>query len=404
MGNTKIKSIKTISKPKDRYDITVAGEHCYYANNILVHNTDGMNIMISWKNGKLIFARNGSHLKKYGERALDINSIKSMFAGRGSVSDAFSTAADDLQKAIGSLSEKQRSEIFNEGHNFMSLEVIFVENLNTIPYDSNMLIFHGSFEYDSNGKPIGQSSEAGGKLSSMISNINQHIQTTYNISGPPVINLPKSQDFSKLQSKYLTRLSRLQSKFRLKDSDMVSLYHQKWWESFIDTEASKRKFVLSNDIKVGLVNRWAFGDKSYRLTSSLIKDTNVLDWVNSYNKNNYEAQFKSNILPFELLFLELGADVLNNFKSILIIDQDKAMVTLKKELASAARELRKTTDITKLSKFKAALEKLRAIGGMETIVPTEGIVFQYPSGPKGKIYKLTGSFANVHRILSMLKY
>ena len=151
---------------------------------------------------------------------------------------------------------------------------------------------------------------------------------------------------------------------------------------------------------MGLVKRWAFGDKSYRLTSSVIRDPIVLNWANSYNKDNYEAQFKANILPFELLFLELGADILVNFKSVLIIDQDRAMVTLKKELANAARELRKTSDITKLSKFKAALEKLRAIGGMETIVPTEGIVFNY----KGKVYKLTGSFANTHRILSLLKF
>jgi len=362
--------------------------------------TDGMNIMISWKNGKLIFARNGSHLKNFGKNALDINSLKSMFAGRGTIEEAFSTAADDLNSALSKLSEKQKTKIFDEGRMFMSLEVISLKNLNTIPYDSNMLIFHGSFEYDENGKIVGQSTTSGSLLSKMIKQINQNIQKTYNISGPPIVKLPQTNDFSKTQDKFLRKLSKLQNEFRLKDTDSVAMYHQSWWEQFIDKEAKKRNISLRNKDRMGLVRRWAFGDKSFRLNKKYISDMDVLNWAKKYDKNNHLGQFKKNILPFELLFLELGAQVLSNFKSVLIVNQDKAMESLKKELASAAKELRKTKDIAKLDKFKSALQKLRAIGGMNAIVPTEGLVFHY----KGNIYKLTGSFANTHRILSLLKF
>ena len=46
------------------------------------------------------------------------------------------------------------------------------------------------------------------------------------------------------------------------------------------------------------------------------------------------------------------------------------------------------------------MNRLNAIGGMDAIVPIEGVVFTY----KGKVYKLTGTFAPVNQILGMLKY
>lgn len=361
---------------------------------------DGQNIMVSWKNGKLIFARNKSHIKGFGKNALDLRGIQSMFSGRGSLSDAFSHAAEDLSNAISKLSEKQKNIIFGEGRYFMNLEIIFVQNLNTIPYDSNILVFHGSIEYDEDGNPINQPKESGRILAGMIKQINQDVQKTFNISGPVVSELPPVKDFSSSQRKYLSKVTTLQSKFKLKDTDEVALYHQKWWEDFVEKNAAKFNVTLSDKTRIGLVKRWAFNDKSFRLNSSFISDKKFLEWAISFDKKDQDQVRRRNMLPFELLFLELGAEVLQNYASPLIIAKDKATQDLKKELSSAANELRKTKDIAKLDRFKRALEKLRAIGGMKTVVPTEGIVFNY----KGNVYKLTGSFASANQIIGLLKY
>ena len=64
----------------------------------VTEKTDGQNIMVSWKGGKLIAARNKGHIKNHGAGALDINGIKSMFAGRGDIEKAFVYAMRDLQK------------------------------------------------------------------------------------------------------------------------------------------------------------------------------------------------------------------------------------------------------------------------------------------------------------------
>ena len=61
---------------------------------------DGQNIMISFKNGKLIAARNKGHLKNKGATAPNTNGIKKIFAGRGNVEKAFVNAMKDLSRAI----------------------------------------------------------------------------------------------------------------------------------------------------------------------------------------------------------------------------------------------------------------------------------------------------------------
>ena len=46
------------------------------------------------------------------------------------------------------------------------------------------------------------------------------------------------------------------------------------------------------------------------------------------------------------------------------------------------------------------MAKLKAMGGMDAIVPSEGLVFKY----KGNNYKLTGAFAPLNQILGIIKY
>ena len=48
----------------------------------------------------------------------------------------------------------------------------------------------------------------------------------------------------------------------------------------------------------------------------------------------------------------------------------------------------------------AQLAKIQAIGGFNTIVPSEGLVFVY----KGKTYKLTGAFAPVNQITGLMAF
>jgi hypothetical protein len=76
---------------------------------------DGQNLMVSWVNGKLVTARNKGQLKNFGSSAMDIKGVASKFSGRGDIRDAFVFAMKDLNKSIGSLSDKQKEKIFDNG-------------------------------------------------------------------------------------------------------------------------------------------------------------------------------------------------------------------------------------------------------------------------------------------------
>ena len=90
---------------------------------------DGQNIMISWKNDKLIAARNKGHIKNHGANALSVSGIKNMFAGRGDIEKAFVYAMRDLQKAVGSLSDAQKNKILADAY---SLDEEFFDFLRTM--------------------------------------------------------------------------------------------------------------------------------------------------------------------------------------------------------------------------------------------------------------------------------
>jgi hypothetical protein len=353
--------------------------------------TDGQALAVSWVNGRLVAARNKSHLKNKGEGAMTIGQVADKFAGRGGLTDAYNFAMQDLSKAIGALSEPQRKKIFKDGACFMNLEVIYPTSVNVIPYNQPLLVFHGTFEYDKDGVIIGENQQAASILGGMIKQVNAHVQSKYTIQGPPINKLPKSEHLSKLQGKYLGMISKLQSEFGLHDSDGVADYHQAWWTNFVEKKAKK----LDSQQKIGLIKRWAFNDKSFRIAE--ITDEKLRAWADQTDKQDQQKISKQNLMRFEEIFLGVGADVLSFMDSVLTANPDSAKRQMVARLQSTISQVKASGDPKKIEKLKLELSRLNALGGFEKIVPNEGIVFVYG----GNTYKLTGAFAPLNQILGI---
>jgi tRNA nucleotidyltransferase/poly(A) polymerase len=356
--------------------------------------TDGQALAISWRDGRLVAARNKGHLKNRGENALDIQGVSDKFQGRGGLSDAYNYAMKDLSNAIKSLNDKQRDKIFKQGACFMNLEVIYPTSVNVIPYGQALLVFHGTMEYNDEGVAIGENGEAARILAGMIKQVNKDVQDNYTIQGPPVVKLPKSQDLSKKRSKYSSQITKLQKEFGLKDTDGVANYHQSWWEQWVDKNSPSS---LDNKTKMGLVKRWAFMDKKFRLDNKNISDSKTLEWAKKTDKDNHKKISKDNLMKFEKIFLGLGAEVLEFTSSALTVNPDKAVRDIKKRIDKTIKDVQKSGDPKKIEKLKLELGRLNSIGGSKKIVPNEGIVFLY----KGNTFKLTGTFASVNQILGI---
>ena len=356
--------------------------------------TDGQALAVSWRDGRLVAARNKGHLKNKGEGALDINGVAMKFAGRGELEKAYNFAMKDLTKAISKLSEKQKDKIFKGGACFMNLEVIYPTSVNVIPYGQALLVFHGTMEYNVDGIAIGENQEAARTLAGMIKQVNADVQSAYTISGPPINQLPKSKDLRKLKGSYNSKISELQSKFKLKDNDGIADYHQAFWMDFVNKKSPTK---LDNKTLMGLVKRWAFYDKSFRLDRKNLTDVKTMEWARGIDKNDHAKMAKDNIRPFEDIFLGIGADILSFMSSVLAANPDKAVRDMKQRLDKTIQDVKKSGDVKKINKLKLELQRLNAIGGTNKIVPNEGIVFVYG----GKTFKLTGTFAPLNQILGL---
>ena len=378
--NLTFSDLKNIVKKALTGDLDVARE-----------KTDGQALAISWVNGRLVAARNKSHLKNKGEGAMTIGQVADKFGGRGGLTDAYNFAMSDLSKAIGSLSEPQRKKVFNDGSSFMNLEVIYPTSVNVIPYNQPLLVFHGTFDYDMDGNITGENQTSARILAGMIKQINGHVQSKYTIQGPPMQKLPKSDNLSKLQSKYMGMISKLQSEFGLGDSAGVADYHQAWWSNFVDKNAKG----LDAQEKIGLVKRWAFGDKGFRIAT--IQDPKLRAWADNTEKKDQAKIAKDNLMKFEEIFLGVGADVLSFMESVLTANPTEATKQMVARLHKTVEDVKKLGDPKKLDKLKLELQRLQALGGFEKIVPNEGIVFVY----NGNTYKLTGAFAPLNQILGL---
>ena len=356
--------------------------------------TDGQALAISWVNGRLVAARNKSHLKSKGKDAMGVQDVISKFAGRGSVSDAFTFAIKDLESAVRGLSDTDKKSIFKDGKCFMNCEIIYPENTNVVPYGTSLLVFHGTMEYNEMGDAVGENPAAGAKLAAMVKKINADVQSKFTIQGPPIQKLPVNKDLKAKQSVYLAMISKLQSEFGLTDKNGVADYHQAWWRQFVDKNAPS----LDEQQKIGLVKRWAFGDKSFRLAD--IKDVKLKAWADQTDKKDQAKITKDNLLKFEEIFLGVGADVLSFMTSVLTANPEAAKQQMVGRLETAISSIRATGDAKNLAKLEIELTRLNALGGFDKIVPNEGIVFSY----KGATYKLTGAFAPLNQILGIFTF
>jgi len=153
---------------------------------------------------------------------------------------------------------------------------------------------------------------------------------------------------------------------------------------------------------VDLTKRWAYNNKSYKIVDIKKKIDNEAfrTWVDGFDKGSYVQQFKDNIKPFELLFLELGAQVLKNINVFLAVNPNDSIQKMKTSVDKAIKDIESSNDVNAMAKMKAQLERLNSIGGIDAVIPSEGITFMF----NDKLYKFTGTFAPINSLLGILKY
>jgi hypothetical protein len=360
---------------------------------------DGQNIAFSIKNGRIIFARNKGHLKNRGKNSLDVAGIKQLFAGRGNIEKAFGSAAEDLQAAAEKLSPTQIDQMFGDGAKFMSLEVILPDTQNVIPYGKNVLVMHGTIEYNEDGEEIARNNDDGRTFASAVTAAGADTQKTYGIEGPRTMAFSDA-DSDKYQQKtddYLARLTRAAKQLGLGDTATLRDYRRKWWTKYIKNTLMPTGVKLSPAEIKGLVSRWADGDKKFGVKN--IEDADAKTWFRQFEKDDLLQAQKQMIRPIEMTFLQAGTDALRRVTNFLSANNPEASTKLKQDVLTAIKAIQDSDEPDKIAKLQRELERLEGMG-IDDIVPSEGVVFMY----NGKPYKFTGQFAPINQITGTFKF
>lgn len=358
---------------------------------------DGQNVFATIQNGEVKFARNKSELKS----PMSLSDFKTKFEGHPSklVQDTFQYAAEDLASSLSRLSAKDQESYFDGGKNFMNMELIYSKNPNVIQYDAgDIIMFHGIKKTDGNGNIIGEDNSYAKKIANILKQVNADVGKVFTITPPQFIKLGKDIDFSENSSRLIAKVDSLRNRYGLSDSDTISKYNEMWWREVIDKNFPN----IPDDIKEGLVLRWAYDDKktlNMRTLSQKVDSTDAA-LISKFDKEDAKKKYKENVEPFEDIFLELGSIVLKNASQFLAVSPDKETQRLRNEILNAADNIKKLGTAQQIEKIGYELTRLERIGGISSIVPTEGIVFKY----KGKTYKLTGAFAAINQLLGVIKY
>ncbi len=388
----------TMRDVQDMIDATIEG--AFGPDNFVQEKVDGQNIMISWKDGRLIAARNKSHLRNAGENALTAQGMADLFKGRGDIEIAYNTAMTDLAASIGALSEKDKLDLFDSGRKFASVEVITPVTQNTIPYGQNILVFHGLVEYDEAANVIGEDKTAARKIGNLINDANVAAQATYYVRGPVDISIMPFPNTKKRASYYNNELKRIMAESGTNLNSTIRDYVMGSAVKVLQDEAKKAKVSIPSDAVEGLARRIGGVDKSYTVPTLKHELGDDAQWFIDLEKKDYKRLKRKIYAPLEGIFLEVGTEMMKNVSVFLSANPTAATQAMKKEVEGVINSIKTGGDAEDVKKLEAELLRLTAAGGIESIVPTEGITFVY----KGKPYKYTGIFAPLHTIRSIIAY
>ena len=388
--------------------------------------TDGQALAVSHRAGRVCFARNKGHYKNFGKNSIKgAKGISEFFKEHpnDNVKEAFTYAAKDLEKAILSLSDRQKQLLFADGKRWINVEIIWPATVNVIPYNHELIVLHNFREYDEDGNTTGGDfDEYGRMMAGMIEQVNQHVQDKFTITSMPIMKLPAVKNFEAAIGEYLGDLNNLMTEHGLNASNTVGDYWTSYMSNVVQNGAREFGYNVQQDTLKSLAFRWAFkmltpgkrpADYNRVALARLpdlktrIDNKEFIQWVGATERSGELKQhFDKMIEPLKAMFLKLGVELNNNISNLLTLNPSQAVQEIRQGIEEVTREIEATGDLSLMDKLQHELKMINRLGGLDKIVPTEGLTFTYtPDGEsEAKIYKFTGIFAPVNQILGSLKF
>lgn len=346
---------------------------------------DGTNIHATMNNqGQVVFIRNKSNLNsELG--GMSIQDMADKWADKPSVQNTFLTAGEIITEIF----EKLGSKYFNpsdDTRKVINCECIIAGKTNVMPYAEDRVAFHGYKIYKYNGTTWEIEDEVEG-----------HVDDIYKAAEGISAAKPRKN----LVIKSLEEAAKFAKKFEKSIKDLFKQEDLSLNNSIEDWKKSRFEKIKPTwlDKKVDKVfARWFNNDKSFKATElKKIYPDNYDDVKSDKFAKTYIKQVME---PIDDLFIELGNAFIKMCEGFTNDEAHHTIVdTIKNDIEDICAEIEKTgTDEVK-QQFGFQLDRLMKLGD-DAINSAEGVVFEY----KGRLMKLTGSFAAINQILGTIKF
>jgi len=351
---------------------------------------DGQNIMISYKDGKVIAARSAKELRNFGELAMDVEAMAEYFSKRGnppSVERSYVEAMNDFQKIFDQLSPAATVNdelwLMFSGKLWLNVEILYEENENVIPYFKNQLRIHHVRHLDEDGQTIKIFTDP---LLKVIEDVQRTVKTTYEIKRTNSVKTV----LSAFEAAYFNGLiNSLMNDFNLNDNNTIADYTEKYVFSVMDDR-------IIGDLRTQLAKRWGRGDKSTRINVLLKDEPEDIQTLIRSHEERSKLTYDTAIREFKSIFSNIGITVLQQLEGLTTKDPEACVNRIKEKMVKAINHAK----INIPNGVESHIEFYEELGGLESIAPTEGIVFEY----EGRLLKLTGSFTSQLRIIGFHRF
>jgi cytidyltransferase-like protein len=360
--------------------------------------TDGFNVYLGFKNGEAKAARNKGDMQKGGMNAVDLAMRE--FKGGPDIKKVYVDSFNAFEAAVASLSDEEKLAIFGpEGEIFYNSEIMGPGASNVVNYDSNIITIHGSghkrYDADTDKVVVADVAEASKALDKVVDRFEQATQgKNFGVQRTAMVNLQKLSGDHDL-------------KIALEKIKKAGFQGDMTVEDYLDEKLSQdvdEKFrSLDEDLRQQIVDRILKKEGAPTLTQiyrGLGGNAEMKDQVRSYVQTGNKTISKL-IWPIEDAIHDFAVAMLENMESAYILDNNKEISRLKKEVETAIKSIQAYQGPGQEMAHEILAKQLKKIKNLDNITSVaEGFVFEYD----GQLYKFTGNFAPINQILGLFRY
>ena len=356
----------------------------------ITEKIDGTNIQATVNNdGNVVFLRNNKDLNNVNG-GMSIEDMAAKYASKPSVAKTFLDAAEIITNVFKSINPN----FFNPSPSkklVANCECVIAGITNIIPYAEAQVDFHDIYIYikDDDNWKLEKVTKKG------LDVIDAACEKIDSAKITPKVIVEITKESNNLIKKYHTLIDKL-----IKD-DNVSIDEWKYNE-FIKHINKNHSWVTSNSqgIKI-LYNRWFNNDKStnIRLIKQMYPDN--ISELTDLDKKGYKDIISNIVDPLDQIFMSLGNDVIKLCRGLINgASNNEVIKHLQNDMKLVIDDVKSNGNVDTQTKLIRQLQRLESAGGETSINSAEGIVFKY----KGRLMKLTGSFAPLNQILGSIKF